>query len=308
MLASIFNNYINHLCTQLEYRFSTTFVNKPKKTALCQRTGVFIPIGHVEPDGLTSAPETKISDLLFSHIIDWWVQNTPFEHARNVYIDEMEQNGIPRLYSQVHMGEYKSLHNNPAVRAKFKVSRFAKVVYFFAIFHTFCSLYISFVLYIDVLFVQRLRSCKLDGIEFRSRSSQAYFKNDNACVMTRWNEEVKVRKGNKMVKVNKKRLAFGIIQNMYYHCLWPAIATHGYEVVIECIWYQYHGQNPKNGLVQMRRHKKWDNDCSVVFIQDCLPIQCIFYQSNPFAATQEQREQYMDLMLHHDPLPTFDKD
>lgn len=117
---------------------------------------------------------------------------------------------------------------------------------------------------------------------------------------------MKVKKGSRVVDVQKQRMAFGIIQNMYYHSLWPA--THEPEVVIQCIWYQYHRINPTNGLVQIRRHETWDRDCSVVFLHDCLPVQCMFYQSNPFAATQKEKEQYMDLMLHHDPLPTFDKD
>ena len=129
MLVSIFNNYINYLCTQLEYRFTTEFVNKPKDTAICQRTGVPVPIGHVAPAGLLSAPEAQISDLLFSHIIDWWVQNTPFESARDAYIDQMAHIGIPRVYAQVHMSEYKSTHREPDVRAKFVVNRRAKVVY-----------------------------------------------------------------------------------------------------------------------------------------------------------------------------------
>lgn len=124
--------------------------------------------------------------------------------------------------------------------------------------------------------------------------------------MVYWKEETTAVINGKRKRVTKKRLAFGIIQNMYYHSLWPT--TNEPRVLISCIWYQYYGINPANGLVQVRRHKRYDEDCSVCFLSDCVSIQSVLWPSHPFASTQEEKDEFMDVMLHHDPFPEFDRD
>ena len=101
-------------------------------------------------------------------------------------------------------------------------------------------------------------------------------------------------------------MSFGIIQKLYYHSLWPS--THEPKVIAECTWYKYHGVNPINGLTQVRLHSPWNEGCSVAFLSDCVSMQCMFWPSHPFAENKSEREEYMDVLLHHDEMPPFDKD
>ena len=102
------------------------------------------------------------------------------------------------------------------------------------------------------------------------------------------------------------RLAFGIIQKLYYHTLWPN--THKPKVIAECSWYQYYGVNNNNTLIQIKRWPLWDKDCSVVFLENCVPLSCQFFPSDPFIEDQDRRLEFMDVLLHHDIMPEFDKD
>jgi len=125
--------------------------------------------------------------------------------------------------------------------------------------------------------------------------------------MTLWKEEVEVRARGKRPRIVKKtRIAFGIIQKLYFHSLWPE--THAPKVLAECDWYQYYGINPSNQLVQINRWPLWNQDCRVVFVQNCIAISCAFWPSNPFAEDEHTRRQLLDVQLHHDEMPIFDKD
>ena len=154
--------------------------------------------------------------------------------------------------------------------------------------------------------IKELRGATLDGVDFRSVFSQGRYKHDNTCIMTYWNEDVVVRnQHNKRKTVGKKRLAFGIIQHLYYHNLWPDSAES--QVIAVCDWYQYHGRNPRNTLMQIRRWPLWNQDCSAVFLAKCIPLSCVFYPSSPFAETAKEQTEYMDVLLHHEEYPKFDE-
>jgi hypothetical protein len=127
MLMSIYLNYVNFLSAQLEYRFTTTFVNEPRPSALCARTEMKDEKGECEPGNVQSAPDAHISDRLFSHIIDNWVKLTDFEPIRANYFQAMETIGVDRMYANVHMSEYDSQHPSEAMRSKFQINRDAKV-------------------------------------------------------------------------------------------------------------------------------------------------------------------------------------
>ena len=160
---------------------------------------------------------------------------------------------------------------------------------------------------IYIIYIQVIRGAELDSIDFRSQDSQAYFKHDNTCIMCHWNETVsRMGKKNKKKKVVKKRLAFGIIQKLYWHTLWPGLEQP--KVIAECKWYQYHGINPRSQLVQIKSWPLWDKDCSVTFLENCVSQSCQFWPSNPFANDETQRMEYLDVCLHHELMPKFDID
>jgi hypothetical protein len=125
--------------------------------------------------------------------------------------------------------------------------------------------------------------------------------------MTYWEEVVKVKtSGGRVKQVKKERLGFGVIKNLYWHTLWPD--TQDPKVIAECDWYQYLGTNPRNGLIQIRRHLLWNQDCSVVFLERCIALSCQFWPSDPFAEDENARLECMDVLLHHDLMPEFEKD
>ena len=150
----------------------------------------------------------------------------------------------------------------------------------------------------------------LDGIDFRSKSSQQYFKCDNTCIMQYIQQVVKYRpKGSKNDKDKKIYvLAFGIITQMFYHSLWPD--THDPRVIARCNWYDYHGINPRNGLHQIKRTVEWDKSCSVALLDKCVALSCTFAPSNPWDPDDKEGylPQYMDVILHHDKFPKFGHD
>ena len=108
MMASIANNYVNHLKAQTVWRMTDQeFSNPAKKSALVSRVGVSEAVGHCVPSGVASAPYTSVSDLVFSHIIDCWTLNTPFENVQRTYLNKMEAQGIGRVYALCNMDQWR---------------------------------------------------------------------------------------------------------------------------------------------------------------------------------------------------------
>ena len=133
MFVSILLNYMNHLAAQTRYRFSETkFANKPKASSLSSRVGVVDAEGRCVSSGTASAPLASFSDTVFSHIIDLWVLNTPFENYRDNYLKKMEARGITRQYAQVQMASWNPPVSMPLwARTKFRINREAKVIEMF---------------------------------------------------------------------------------------------------------------------------------------------------------------------------------
>ena len=133
MFTSILLNYVNHLAAQTQFRFSDThFSNKPKASSLCARVGVVAAAGNCVPSATRSAPSVKISTNLFSHVVDLWILNTPFEGVRDTYVRQMELRGLSRQYALNHMSEYDPPSWVPGwARPQFNINNEAKVLTYY---------------------------------------------------------------------------------------------------------------------------------------------------------------------------------
>ena len=133
MFVSILLNYVNHLAAQTHYRFSgTVFANPPKASSLSSRVGVQEERGHCVPTAYDNAPDFRLPDIVFSHIIDCWIARHRFEGHRDRYLTVMESRGVPRQYAQLNMSEWNPPDSTPLwAKKRFKINRVAKVCILF---------------------------------------------------------------------------------------------------------------------------------------------------------------------------------
>jgi hypothetical protein len=66
------------------------------------------------------------------------------------------------------------------------------------------------------------------------------------------------------------------------------------KVVIQATWYEKIGVNPVNGLPQIKPQPNFDS-CSVTFLDQCVPLNCVFFPSNPWDTDCDLQ----DVLLHH---------
>jgi hypothetical protein len=133
----------------------------------------------------------------------------------------------------------------------------------------------------------------LDKLEFRTVASQSKFKMDNSCILYFFHDKSSRR------RVLPTVLSFGVIKQMFYHKLWPGSEA---KVVLDVDWYERIGDSPRNGLPQIKRNLNWDEQ-RVAFLEDCKPLNCCFWPSEPWNPPKDDADTLYDVVLHHDLLP-----
>ena len=129
--------------------------------------------------------------------------------------------------------------------------------------------------------MQTITKATLDGVLFRTETSQAKFRADNACV----SEEYEESGQNSEVLVN-----YGIIKTMFLHKL----GHEAEEVIVECDWYEKVGVNPRTKLTQVRRNHNFDA-CRVQFLKNMFPHNLVMWPSNASAPENG----LLDVIYHH---------
>ena len=87
---------------------------------------------------------------------------------------------------------------------------------------------------------------------------------------------------------------YGVITRMFQHSFWPNDPEAPKKVIIEADWYEQVGTNAVNGLPQITFQPNFAS-CSVAFLDDCIPDNCVFFPSNPW----DPNCKLFDVVLHH---------
>jgi hypothetical protein len=120
--------------------------------------------------------------------------------------------------------------------------------------------------------VQEIQRASFGKSTFRTESSQADFKMNDACIMTRYITE----------ESGTESIGYRIIMRMFIHKLFDSSEDPNDEkIVIQARWYECVGVNPVNGLPQIKHQPNFDA-CSVAFLENCVPENLLFLQSNPW--------------------------
>jgi len=131
----------------------------------------------------------------------------------------------------------------------------------------------------------------LDGVLFRTERHEIRkrCKTTNSYIVGL----VKVDTGAQSKPVTQK--CYGVIKRFYVHFMYPP-AKSTYKLTVrklktfpepwilcaKCEWFEEAGQNPINGLVQIRPNSAWDAGCAFTNLSNCLSINITLWPSNPF--------------------------
>ena len=141
----------------------------------------------------------------------------------------------------------------------------------------------------------------LDGVYFRSQKVQDHkgSKTDNSCISGEVN--VDTRQSARGINVSVvEESCYGIIKTFYLHFMWPPSTIHlrnattkgridpnkitevPWLVVADCRWYgPLPNRHAETGLVQLRPDPNWDADCPFIRLQDCHPMNIVFWPVDP---------------------------
>ena len=101
---------------------------------------------------------------------------------------------------------------------------------------------------------------------------------------------------------------YGRIQRFYLHFMRPPnpgelreatidgkidpnkIHSTPWCVLVWCKWYDKHGINPVNGLVQVQHRPNWNQGCPFIDFTHCLPRNCQCWPTVPFDVTKYDKD------------------
>ena len=118
------------------------------------------------------------------------------------------------------------------------------------------------------VYVQNIKACSLDTVQFATTRSEATVESDGASIMMPYRYE----------ETRKRKTAYGRIKEMFVHSMWPGGPK---LVVIQCAWHEEAGTNPVSKLPQIRLNQLWNH--RMHFIKDCWAQNCALFPSDPFS-------------------------